>query len=86
MEPSAPSDDVRAGLEQAIKTLEWLDRHAGLLRMWDDLRKSNPTLFEGMRQIAANFPGSKIEDIREIQHGNDGASREDARQLQEIEG
>lgn len=63
MEPLAPSDDIRAGLEQAIKTLEWLERQSELLRMWDDLRKSNPTLFECLRKIATAFPGAKIESI-----------------------
>lgn len=64
MEPNAPSDDIRAGLEQAIKTLEWIERQSELLRMWDDLRKSNPELFSILHSIATTFPGSKIEDIR----------------------
>ncbi len=69
MEPSAPSDDIRAGLEQAIKTLEWLDRQAELLRMWGDLRKTNPELFAILRSIATTFPGAKIEDIRKLNNG-----------------
>lgn len=64
MVPSAPSDDMRAGLGQAVKTLEWIERQSELLRMWDDLRKSSPELFAILHSIATTFPGSKIEDIR----------------------
>jgi hypothetical protein len=69
MVPSAPSDDIRAGLEQAVKSMEWIERQSELLRMWDDLRKTNPELFSILSSIATTFPGSKIEDIRKLNNG-----------------
>lgn len=58
--PSARSDEIRLGLEGDLSTILWLEKHAELLRMWNQLRMARPELFEALHAIATTFPGSQI--------------------------
>ena len=49
-----------AGAEGGVSTLLWLDRHAELFRMVDQLERARPELTATLRQILTTFPGSQI--------------------------
>jgi len=58
----AQSDEIRACLEQAIKTLEWMQKGELVLKELMRLRKENPELFETLRRLFSM--GAKLSDIR----------------------
>lgn len=62
---NARSPEIREGLEGAIATLEWLNKHNEIIRMWHQLRMSRPELFEALYAIAKEFPEVRITDVRE---------------------
>jgi len=59
----ARNDDIRSGLEQAIKTLEWMQKGELVLKELMRLRKEEPELFEMLRNLIGM--GAKLEAIRE---------------------
>lgn len=59
---SARNEDVRAGLEQAIKTLEWMQKGELVLKELMRLRKEEPELFETLRQLIG--AGARLDAIR----------------------
>ena len=63
--PSARNEETRAGLDQAIKTLEWMQKGELVLKELMRLRKEDPELFEMLCNIIAAFRGAKIVEIRE---------------------
>lgn len=60
----APSSEIRACVEQAIKTLEWIERREELIKMLEHLRKDNPELYNVFVYLTRAFPGASIADIR----------------------
>ena len=56
---------VVEGALQAALTLGWLERHGEALKMLEVLRRERPDLYATMRVIASEFPGVKIDGIRE---------------------
>jgi len=60
----APSAEIRACVEQAIKTLEWIERREELIKMLEQLRKDNPELYNMFVYVTRAFPGASISDIR----------------------
>ena len=62
--PSARNDETRSGLEQAIKTLELMQKGELVLKELIRLRKEDPELFEALCNIIAAFKGAKIDVIR----------------------
>ena len=65
---SAESDEIRACVEQAIKTLEWIARREELIKMLEQLRKDNPELYNMFVYLTRAFPGASIADIRSTDH------------------
>lgn len=59
------SDTIIDGARQAALTIGWLERQGELLRMLDELRRQRPELFLVMNSIASEFPGARIEKIKE---------------------
>lgn len=59
---SASNDEIRACLEQAIKTLEWMQKGELVLKELMRLRKEQPELFETLRKLFGM--GAKLSDIR----------------------
>lgn len=53
---SARSDEIKAGLQDAISTLEWCERHAPTIRDVIKIMKETPEVLEVVR----TFPGSKV--------------------------
>lgn len=60
----APSAEIRSCVEQAIKTLEWIERREELIKMLEQLRKDNPELYNMFVYLTRAFPGASISDIR----------------------
>jgi hypothetical protein len=60
---SASNDEIRACLEQAIKTLEWMQKGELVLKELMRLRKEEPELFEALRALIGM--GAKLDVIRE---------------------
>lgn len=60
----AQSEEIRACVEQAIKTLEWIARREELIKMLEQLRKDNPELYNMFVYLTRAFPGASIADIR----------------------
>jgi hypothetical protein len=60
---SARNEETRSGLEQAIKTLEWMQKGELVLKELMRLRKEEPELFEMLRNLIGM--GAKLEAIRE---------------------
>jgi len=56
------NEDIRACLEQAIKTLEWMAKGELVLKELIPLRKENPELFETLRRLFGM--GARLSDIR----------------------
>lgn len=61
--PYAESDEIRACVEQAIKTLEWMQKGELVLKELMRLRKEEPELFEALRALIGM--GAKLDVIRE---------------------
>lgn len=59
---SASNDEIRACLEQAIKTLEWMQKGELVLKELMRLRKEEPELFETLRRLIGM--GARLSDIR----------------------
>lgn len=57
------NEDIRACLEQTIKTLEWMQKGELVLKELMRLRKEEPELFEMLRNLIGM--GAKLEAIRE---------------------
>lgn len=53
---SARSDEIRMGLEDAIRTVEWCERHAPTIRDVIKIMKETPEVLEVVR----TFPGSGV--------------------------
>lgn len=60
----ARTESTRDGLEGALATIEWLEKHADLIRMHQQLRLGNPQLFEALHAVATVFPGAQVVDVR----------------------
>ncbi len=60
----AQSAEIRSCVEQAIKTLEWIERREELIKMLEQLRKDNPELYNMFVYLTRAFPGASISDIR----------------------
>jgi len=60
---SARNEETRSGLEQAIKTLEWMQKGELVLKELMRLRKEEPELFEALRALIGM--GAKLDVIRE---------------------
>jgi hypothetical protein len=60
--PSARNEETRSGLEQAIKTLEWMQKGELVLKELMRLRKEQPELFDTLRRLFGM--GAKLSDIR----------------------
>lgn len=58
----AQSDEIRACVEQAIKTLEWMQKGELVLKELMRLRKEQPELFDTLRRLFGM--GAKLSDIR----------------------
>jgi len=61
----AQSDEIRACVEQAIKTLEWMQKGELVLKELMRLRKEEPELFETLRRLFGM--GAKLADIRKTE-------------------
>ena len=61
---SARNDDVRACVEAAIKTLEWLSKGDLVLKEMMRLRREDPELFELLRELIG--AGLKLDQIRRM--------------------
>jgi len=61
----ADSDEIRACVEQAIKTLEWMQKGELVLKELMRLRKEDPELFETLRRLFGM--GAKLSDIRKTE-------------------
>lgn len=61
----AQSDEIRACVEQAIKTLEWMQKGELVLKELMRLRKEQPELFDTLRQLFGM--GAKLSDIRKTE-------------------
>lgn len=59
---SVESDEIRACIEQAIKTLEWMSKGELVLKELMRLRKEEPELFETLRRLIGM--GARLSDIR----------------------
>lgn len=53
---SARSDEIRDGLEGAIRTIEWCERNAETIKEFIRLMKESPEIL----QIVRTFPGSTV--------------------------
>lgn len=53
---SARSEEIRSGLEDAIRTVEWCERHAPVIKEMIRIVKETPEILEVLR----TFPGSKV--------------------------
>ncbi len=62
--PLAQTEEIRACVEQALQTIEWLQRREELIKMVDKIRKDRPELYDALVYISRAFPGASIEDIR----------------------
>ena len=60
--PSSRNEETRSGLEQAIKTLEWMQKGELVLKELMRLRKEEPELFETLRRLIGM--GARLSDIR----------------------
>jgi len=60
--PYAESDEIRACVEHAIKTIEWMQKGELVLKELMRLRKEEPELFETLRELIGI--GASIADIR----------------------
>jgi hypothetical protein len=58
----ADSEEVRACTEQAIRTLEWMQKGELVLKELMRLRKEEPELFETLRRLIGM--GARLSDIR----------------------
>lgn len=54
--PSARSDEIRAGLEDAIQTIEWADRCGQTIKDLFQIARETPEVLEVVR----TFPGSSV--------------------------
>ncbi len=63
--PQARSEEVREGIEGAIRTLEWMQKGELVLKELMRLRKEEPELFETLRRLIGM--GAKLSDIRETE-------------------
>lgn len=61
---SARNDEIRAGLERAIKTLEWIEKGELVLKELVRLRKEDPELFETLRELIGM--GARVDAIRKV--------------------
>jgi len=61
--PLARNEDIRSGLGQAIKTLEWMAKGELVLKELMRLRKEEPELFETLRRLIGM--GAKLDAIKE---------------------
>ena len=59
---AARTDEIREGIEQAIKTLEWMQKGELVLKELMRLRKEEPELFETLRRLIGM--GARFSDIR----------------------
>lgn len=53
---SARSDEIRMGLEDAIRTVEWCERQAPVIKEMIRIVKETPEILEVVR----TFPGSSV--------------------------
>lgn len=53
---SARSDEIRSGLEDAIRTIEWCERQAPVIKEMIRIVKETPEILEVVR----TFPGSRV--------------------------
>lgn len=53
---SARSDEIRMGLEDAIRTVEWCERHAPVIKEMIRIVRETPEILEVVR----TFPGSSV--------------------------
>lgn len=60
--PYAESDEIRACVEHAIKTIEWMQKGELVLKELMRLRKEEPELFETLRRLIGM--GARLSDIR----------------------
>ena len=60
----ANSDEIRACAQQALQTLEWIERREDLIKMIEKLRNDNPGLYDTFVYLSRTFPGMSISDIR----------------------
>ena len=58
----ARNEEIREGIEQAIKTLEWMQKGELVLKELMRLRKEEPELFETLRRLIGM--GARLSDIR----------------------
>lgn len=59
---SAESEEIRACIEGAIRTLEWMQKGELVLKELMRLRKEEPELFETLRRLIGM--GARLSDIR----------------------
>jgi hypothetical protein len=59
----AEAEEIRACIEQAIKTLEWMQKGELVLKELMRLRKEQPELFETLRVLIGM--GARVDAIRE---------------------
>ena len=56
------NDEIREGIEAAIRTLEWMQKGELVLKELMRLRKEEPELFETLRRLIGM--GARLSDIR----------------------
>lgn len=61
----ARTEEIREGIEQAIRTLEWMQKGELVLKELMRLRKEEPELFETLRRLIGM--GATLSDIRETE-------------------
>jgi hypothetical protein len=62
--PLAQTEEIRACVEQALQTIEWLQRREELIKMLEQTRLDKPHLYDLLVYLSRTFPGASIEDIR----------------------
>lgn len=60
---AARNEETRSGLEQAIETLEWMQKGELVLKELMRLRKEEPELFNTLRELIGM--GARLDKIRE---------------------
>lgn len=61
---SARSEEIRAGAEAAIKSLEWIAKGEDVLKWLIVLRREQPELFAALCELFKAFPGVHLDQVR----------------------
>lgn len=67
--PLARTSDIASGLSGAIRTIEWVERNADLIKEFVRMVKESPVFLEVLRE----FPGSTVVDVRTIPPNRPGS-------------